>query len=107
MPISIEKDCGERDSRTSPSVQKMRPKVSRDGRFYWDNATQSWQPMPAHLQPQPRQRKEKRKGGVFISSGTIILIIIVYLVLHHMKYAGCAIQPDLFNWQDHCPYYLP
>jgi hypothetical protein len=76
-------------------IHKMGPKVSRDGRFSWDDASQSWQPMPAHLQPQPRQHKEKRKGGVFISTGTIILIIMAYLVLHHVKYAVCALQPDL------------
>ncbi len=78
------------------------PRVSRDGRFYWDEQSQTWLPLPPG---EDRKRHRGRSGG--ISAGTVILLIILYLVFHAYHYSGCLMQPSLLSWPAHCPFPLP
>jgi hypothetical protein len=59
-------------------------------------------PSPPDLSP---QRHRARSGG--ISAGTVIGLIIAYLVIHYLYYSGCLVHPSLLSWPGHCPYYLP
>jgi hypothetical protein len=88
------------------------PQWSTDGEWWWDGS--SWMHRSAfpaqvssrHVAKPPRVKSQK-SSCLGVPVGFLVLLAIGYVVYHYTHYSACQIQPDLFNWQTHCPYYLP
>jgi hypothetical protein len=85
-------------------ARRRSPKVSRDGRFYWDDEAQTWRPMP----PQPEHKPEERRltcCGVPVAA--IIVLAVAYVLIHGFVYHNCGAKPGYFSWPGNCPSGLP
>jgi hypothetical protein len=82
-------------------ARQRSPKVSRDGRFFWNETSQAWEPLPPQPPAPPPPKQRLSCCGIPVLA--IIILVVAYLLIHGVWYHACTPKPGTFDWPGNCP----